>query len=488
MTTVDKFSSVKVLCVGDVMLDRFIGGDIKRISPEGPVPVISIRKAEKIPGGAANVARNISSLNGSCTLVGLIGDDEAGRTLVTEMKRDERISVQFVISAERPTTEKIRYVSQGQHVIRADIESSEDVTQDLELELINLISELLPGHSVVVLSDYAKGVLTDNVIRRTIQFAQEAKIPVLVDPKSQHLERYSGATVITPNSKELLAATGIDAGIDTDSAARACHAVLRNTTIENILVTRAEKGMTLLSRKKEPVHIAASAREVADVVGAGDTAIATLSMAVGAGADLEEAAALANCAAGVAVGKHGTATVTRSELLEALASVQKFSDDETSKRLLPLDEVKSRIGLWQKDGLRIGFTNGCFDILHIGHLKLLNFARSNCDRLVVAVNSDNSVKRLKGPSRPINDENDRALLLASLKMVDAVVVFDKDTPLEIIESICPDVLVKGADYQIDQIVGASFVLAHGGTVLRSKFVPGRSTTNVIAQISNENTK
>lgn len=485
MSTVDKFSSVKVLCVGDVMLDRFIGGDIKRISPEGPVPVISIRKAEKIPGGAANVARNISSLNGSCTLVGLIGDDESGRTLVTEIKRDERISVQFVVSAERPTTEKIRYVSQGQHVIRADIESAEDVSQALELELINLISRLLPGHSVVVLSDYAKGVLTDNVIRRTIQFAQEAKIPVLVDPKSQHLERYSGATVITPNSKELLAATGIDPGIDTDSAVRACHAVLSNTTVENILVTRAEKGMTLLSRKKEPVHIAASAREVADVVGAGDTAIATLSMAVGAGADLEEAAALANCAAGVAVGKHGTATVTRSELLEALASVQKFSDDETSKRLLPLDEVKSRIGLWQKDGLRIGFTNGCFDILHVGHLKLLNFARSNCDRLVVAVNSDDSVKRLKGPSRPINDENDRALLLASLKMVDAVVVFGEDTPLEIIEAICPDVLVKGADYQIDQIVGASFVLAHGGAVLRSEFVPGRSTSKVIAQISSK---
>lgn len=466
------------------MLDRFVGGDIKRISPERPVPVISIRKTEQIPGGAANVARNISSLSGSCTLVGLIGDDDAGRTLVSELECDTRVSVQFVTSNDRPTTEKLRYISQGQHVIRADIECAEDLSRDLELELLDLVSRVLPGHHVVVLSDYAKGVLTDTVIRRTIQLAQEAKVPVLVDPKSQHLERYSGATVITPNSKELLAATGIDPAIDNGSAVKACHAVLSNTTIENILVTRAEKGMTLLGRKKEPIHIAASAREVADVVGAGDTAIATLSLAVGAGAELEEAAALANCAAGVVVSKHGTATVTRSELLETLASAQKFSDDETSARLFVLDDVKSRIALWRKDGLRIGFTNGCFDILHVGHLKLLNFARSNCDRLIVAVNSDASVKRLKGPTRPINSEIDRATLLASLKMVDAVVIFEEDTPLEIIESIAPEVLVKGADYEIDQIVGASFVLAHGGSVLRSEFVPGRSTSNVIAQISN----
>ncbi|WP_092301085.1 D-glycero-beta-D-manno-heptose-7-phosphate kinase [Bradyrhizobium sp. Ghvi] len=488
MSTVDKFSSVRVLCIGDVMLDRFIGGDIKRISPERPVPVISIRKSEKIPGGAANVARNISSLSGSCTLIGLIGDDEAGRTLMGELERDTRISVQFVASAARPTTEKVRYVSQGQHVIRADIESDEDLPQALEQELLNLISRILPGHDVIVLSDYAKGVLTDTVIRRTVQLAQEAKIPVLVDPKSQHLERYSGATVITPNSKELLAATGIDPALDHDSAVRACHKVLSNTTIESILVTRAEKGMTLLSRKKEPVHISATAREVADVVGAGDTAIATLSLAVGAGAELDEAAAIANCAAGVAVGKHDTATVTRSELLEALSSTQQFSDNETSQRLFPLNDVKSRVALWKRDGLRIGFTNGCFDILHVGHLKLLNFARSSCDRLVVAVNSDESVGRLKGPTRPINNETDRALLLASLKMVDAVVIFEEDTPLEIIESICPDVLVKGADYQIDQIVGASFVLANGGSVLRSEFVPGRSTSSVIAQIASESTR
>lgn len=488
MSTVDRFSSVKVLCIGDVMLDRFIGGDIKRISPERPVPVISIRKAEKIPGGAANVARNVSSLSGSCTLVGLIGDDEAGRSLVNELERDAGISVQFVTSAERPTTEKVRYVSQGQHVIRADIECAENLSPDLEQELLDLISRVLPSHDVVVLSDYAKGVLTDSVIRRTIQLAQEAKIAVLVDPKSQHLERYSGATVITPNSKELLAATGIDPAIDNDSAIRACYSVLSNTTIDSILVTRAERGMTLLTRKRDPVHIAATAREVADVVGAGDTAIATLSLAVGARADLEEAAALSNCAAGVVVGKHGTATVTRSELLEALASAQKFSDGETSQRLFAIDDVKSRISLWKKDGLRVGFTNGCFDILHVGHLKLLNFARSNCDRLVVAVNSDASVRRLKGPTRPINDEADRSLLLASLKMVDAVVIFEEDTPLQIIESICPDVLVKGADYQIDQIVGASFVLAHGGAVLRSEFVPGRSTSNVIAQISNTSSR
>ena len=257
---------------------------------------------------------------------------------------------------------------------------------------------------------------------------------------------------------------------------------MQRTTIESILVTRAEKGMTLVTRKAGPVHIASSARDVSDVVGAGDTVIATLSLALGAAAGLEEAAALANIAAGISVGKHGTATVSRTELLEAFFELDRFREFGFETRLLSWDEASSRVGLWHRDGLRIGFTNGCFDILHVGHLKLLTYARSHCDRLIVGLNSDASTRRLKGPSRPVNTENDRAHLIAALNMVDAVVLFDQDTPQDIIEHLAPDVLVKGADYELKDIVGADFVLSHGGSVLRCELVPDRSTTQLIASV------
>ncbi|WP_020176024.1 D-glycero-beta-D-manno-heptose-7-phosphate kinase [Methyloferula stellata] len=482
MSVIDKFSSVKILCIGDVMLDRFIGGDVKRISPESPVPVISINTTAAIPGGAANVARNISSLSGQCTLVGLIGKDEAGQDLLAALGEDPRISIRLIEAANRPTTEKIRYVAQGQHIIRADRECADGVPAELEDELLAAAQALLPDHHVVILSDYAKGVLSDRVIGGVIRFAREHGVPVIVDPKSARLERYSGATLITPNSKEVQVATGLDPAVDDESAVAAGQSILQRTTIESILVTRGDKGMTLITRKAPPVHIAASAREVSDVVGAGDTVIATLSLALGAATSLEDAAFLANTAAGIAVAKHGTATVTRTELLDEFFQLERFHELGFETRLLSWDEASSRVALWRRDGLRIGFTNGCFDILHVGHLRLLNFARSNCDRLIVGLNSDASTRRLKGPTRPVNSETDRAHLIAALNMVDAVIVFDQDTPQEIIEHIIPDVLVKGADYELKDIVGADFVLSHGGCVLRCELVPDRSTTKLIASV------
>ena len=488
MTFVDKFSSVRILCIGDVMLDRFIGGDVNRISPESPVPIISIRKATVAPGGAANVARNIVALSGRCTLVGLIGKDEAGQDLIDVLSQDPEISIRLIRSSDRPTTEKTRYVAQGRQIIRADRECTDEIGSDIEDELISIVAQTAEQHQVIILSDYAKGVMTDRLIVEIIKVARKWALPVLVDPKSTRLSRYAGATVITPNSKELHAATGVDPSLDDHAAVRAAQIILRETTIESILVTRAEKGMTLVTRKARPIHIAASAREVSDVVGAGDTVISALSLAVGAGAALEEAASLANVAAGIVVGKHGTATVTRTELLAELSERNRLGEAGLETGLLTWNEASARIAVWRGDGLRIGFTNGCFDILHIGHLKLLTFARLNCDRLIVGLNSDASVRRLKGPTRPINRQADRAHLIAALNMVDAVVLFDQDTPKEIIEHLTPDVLVKGGEYQLHEIVGADFVLSRGGSVLRCELVPDRSTTGMIAQVAGGETR
>jgi D-beta-D-heptose 7-phosphate kinase/D-beta-D-heptose 1-phosphate adenosyltransferase len=358
----------------------------------------------------------------------------------------------------------------------------EKLSLELEDKLLGVISSVVRGHDVIVLSDYAKGVLTDRVIGATINAARELSIPIIVDPKSEQLERYAGATLVTPNSRELFAATGLDPALDDETAAAAGYSVLQRMDIRSLLVTRAEKGMTLITRGSDPVHISSTAREVSDVVGAGDTVIAALSLAIGAGGGLPEAASLANLAAGIVVGKRGTATVTRTELLAALAERNRFSEGIVETHLLSLQDVGSRTDLWRRDGLKIGFTNGCFDILHVGHIKLLNFARSHCDRLIVGLNSDASARRLKGPTRPINSQSDRAYLIAALNMVDAVILFDQDTPLNLIEEIKPDVLVKGADYTLQQIVGAEFVLKRGGTVLRCDLVPDRSTTKTLGEI------
>jgi len=481
MSLIERIAGVRVLCVGDVMLDRFIGGAVRRISPESPVPVLSVTGTEMFAGGAANVARNVAALGGRCTLVGVVGEDGAGLDLKRLVDATPGVSSAFVAMSERPTTEKTRFVAHGQHMLRADSEHAAPVPQAVEDRLIAAVSSHLAGHDVVVLSDYAKGVLTDRVIAETIARARAAGLAVIVDPKSADLKRYDRATLVTPNASEVLLATGIDPASD-EGAVAAGRKILAETGIDAILVTRAERGMTLVSRDAAPLHIASRAREVADVVGAGDTVVATLSLAVGAKAALGEAARIANAAAGIVVGKRGTATPTRSELVEELDGGVRRGLAPPQVKVLTREEAQERRAAWQQDGLKVGFTNGCFDILHVGHLAILDFARAHCDRLVVGVNTDASVKRLKGPERPVNSEADRALLLAALAMVDAVVLFGEDTPQEIIAELQPDVLVKGADYTVAQIVGADIVLTRGGEVLRCELVPGRSTTSTIARL------
>ncbi len=478
----ERFSNVRVLCIGDVMLDRFISGDVRRVSPESPVPVLSVSGSQSFPGGAANVARNVASLGGTCTLIGVIGPDPAGRELQHAVESIGGLTCEFCICANRPTSEKTRFVAHGQHMLRTDSELAAAVGEDIQAAILRAIERLAPAHDVMVLSDYAKGVLTDKVVSGAIAIAAALRMPVAVDPKSVKLGRYAGATVITPNSKEVLDATGIDPTEDDAHAASAGAAILRDCGVQNVLLTRAHRGMTLVGANVAASHIRASAREVFDVVGAGDTVIATVALALGAQLDLPEAARLANVAAGIVVGKRGTATVTQTELAEELLRVEGGTLAAMQSKIMALEEVVHLAHTWRKNGFKVGFTNGCFDILHIGHLSILSFARQNSGKLIVAVNSDASVRRLKEAGRPINQESDRAMVLAALSVVDAVVVFDEDTPLQLIERIDPDVLIKGGDYTVDTIVGSSHVLARGGQVLTCPLIPGRSTTRVLSLV------
>ncbi|GAC1308797.1 MAG: D-glycero-beta-D-manno-heptose-7-phosphate kinase [Steroidobacteraceae bacterium] len=479
MSVTDRLTDVRVLCIGDVMLDRFVTGHVKRISPESPVPILSISGMQAFPGGAANVARNIASLGGRCTLASVVGEDSVARELIETLHKVDRVRCEFCVSAGRPTSEKIRFVAQGQHMLRADAEVTAAVSPAIVSELLSRVERLAADQDVIVLSDYAKGLLTDEVVHACIEIAKRHDLPVVVDPKSIDFRRYAGATVITPNSKEALDATGIDPTDDDRQALAAGNAILANSAVGAVLLTRAHRGMTLVRPEEPPVHIEASAREVFDVVGAGDTAIATLALALGAKLDLAEAARLANFAAGVVVGKHGTATVTQTELADEVQRLSRGSLQGLAAKIISPEEAVELARTWRKNGFKVGFTNGCFDILHVGHLSILSFSRQNCGRLVVALNSDASVKRLKEPGRPINPEKDRAMVLAALSVVDAVVVFDEDTPLSLIEALNPDVLVKGADYTLENIVGAKHVLANGGKVLTCDLIPGRSTTRMV---------
>jgi D-beta-D-heptose 7-phosphate kinase/D-beta-D-heptose 1-phosphate adenosyltransferase len=482
MSSITHFGQVRVLCVGDVMLDRFVTGNVRRISPESPVPVLSIRSSKSVPGGAANVARNISSLGGECTLVSAVGTDEAARELRFQLDCVSRIAPELIEIEGRPTTEKVRYVAQGQHMLRTDVETTDPIDAEAQERVLSRVEQCLPQHHVVVLSDYAKGVLSDGLISGVIGLARARGIPVVVDPKSSVFERYAGATIITPNGKEVHEATGIDPTEDDAKTLVAGRDLIARAGLEHVLVTRAHRGMSLVSKSGGIVHIPASAREVFDVVGAGDTVVATLALALGAGFEVEEAARLANSAAGIVVGKRGTATVSQAELQQAYSFSQAGQPVATTSKVLGQQEAKRLVELWREAGFSVGFTNGCFDILHVGHLAILDYARAQCQRLIVGLNSDASVRRLKGMDRPVNVQSDRALLLSGLAAVDAVVIFDEDTPLQTIEALQPDVLVKGADYTVDKIVGADVVLGRGGQVLTCNLVPGRSSTKVIEKL------
>src|SRR6266850_2339200 len=447
-----------VLCVGDVMLDEFVYGEVSRISPEAPAPVIAVQRSETNIGGAGNVACNIASLGARCIFVGLVGEDEAGAKLKTQLSQQSLIESVLVCDSTRPTTRKVRFVSEhfSTHMLRADWELAQSASAEIEQKLIDAIVPLLPRADIVLLSDYAKGVLTARVIRNVIETARKLGKRVIVDPKNANFAVYRGATLLTPNRREFAEATRSPADSGT-SIAEAAQEAMQLADCEAMLVTQSEHGMTLVPRNGEAIHVPAHPVKVRDVSGAGDTVAAALAVSLAAGADWETALRMANAAAAVAVGKKGTAIVTSAELRRKILPHAFLAAEE--KIIAAGGDLESHLLDWRKQGLRVGFTNGCFDILHPGHVKVLTAARGACDRLIVGLNSDASTKRLKGKGRPVQDERARAEVLEA---VDLVVIFEEDTPIKLIALIKPSVLVKGGDYSRGQVVGHEVVEAYGG--------------------------
>lgn len=468
--SIPDFSSTLVIVAGDVMLDRYLFGSTGRISPEAPVPVVHVRETDDRPGGAANVAVNLASLGTATRLVGVVGNDAAGDSLEAILER-RGISCRFARAADRPTITKTRVQSRGQQLIRLDEENAAPLTGK---DMLDALKTALDGAGAVILSDYGKGALAE--VSAMIAACRSAGIPVLVDPKGTDFGKYRGATLITPNQSEFEAVAG-RCDSEEELVARG-RAMMADLELDALLITRSEKGMLLLEEGSEPLFLSTQAREVYDVTGAGDTVIATLAAAVASGQDLPAAAALSNLAAGLVVRKIGVASVTPGELSVAL-----HSRGQGGRGLVDEKTLLALVAEARDRNERVVMTNGCFDILHAGHVAYLEEAKSLGDRLIVAVNDDASVKRLKGDTRPINTLDDRMLVLGGLAAVDWVVPFAADTPAQLIAAVLPDILVKGGDYRPEEIAGAREVLENGGEVRVLAFRDGHSSSRIIARLS-----
>lgn len=466
---------VRVLVVGDIMLDRYIWGEVERISPEAPVPVVRALHRSEQPGGAANVAMNIVGLGAQATLFGFCGEDADRTALETCLSRSGVESALTAVGSH-PTTCKLRIVGGRQQMLRLDTEQTDGYPSEAYAALLQRLEAALETAHALVLSDYAKGVLSEEFCRQAIAVARRRGIPVLVDPKQRDFSRYRGATAICPNLAELSVATGVPAK-NVEALLTAGQQLVPALDLSCLVATMSDKGMAIL-REGSRFIAPAVARQVFDVSGAGDTAIATLALSVASGLTMETAVQLANAAAGIVVGKVGTVPVARDELLTSLMPEIELQAQE---KVLSLEALRVRASAWRAEGQTIVFTNGCFDLLHIGHITLLEDARREGDRLVVAINSDASVSTLKGPTRPIVGEKERSRILAALAAVDAVVVFGEPTPLRVIEALRPDVIVKGGDYTEDTVVGAREVRSWGGRVKIVPIVEGFSTTKLIAR-------
>jgi D-beta-D-heptose 7-phosphate kinase/D-beta-D-heptose 1-phosphate adenosyltransferase len=471
------FGPGRVLVVGDLMLDIHLWGDVTRISPEAPVPVVRLTRRSETPGGAGNVLLNLAALGIEATGAGFIGDDEAGRRLVRRFDEAGIATDPLVCWDGRPTIVKTRVIGGHQQMIRIDEEPTAPVSAADQERLIEKARDALDqGFDAIILSDYQKGALSERLCRCLITEARRRTIPILVDPKGRDFLRYVHATTLTPNRLEFDAAAGQSDNSDA-SFRDAGHRLRKELGLEFLLVTQGERGLSLFDDRGVS-DFPARAREVFDVSGAGDTVIAALTAGIVSGLDLDDALALANLAAGLVVGKVGTTPIQREELCEAVRAEQIVSH---LHKVSSLETLLQRVADWRAKGERIVFTNGCYDLLHVGHVTLLARAQREGTKLIVGLNTDRSVRALKGDSRPVVTQDDRAQVLASLVSVDAVVLFDETTPLRLIEAIRPEVLVKGGDYTEEQVVGADLVKSWGGKVVLVPLVEGRSTTRLLSK-------
>jgi D-beta-D-heptose 7-phosphate kinase/D-beta-D-heptose 1-phosphate adenosyltransferase len=470
---------VRVACVGDLMVDRFVYGEVSRVSPEAPVPVLARSRELLMLGAAGNVARNVAALGGEVSLVGVIGDDAEGKRALRLVEEEAGVEPYLVTDSDRPTTLKTRFISHGQQLLRVDLEVSRAVVAGVEQRLVRTVRDAAKDAGAILLSDYGKGVVTDAVIAAAREAAAASGGKVVVDSKARSFARYGAVDLIKPNAAEVAHATDLPTETDAEIEVALARA-LELCEARAILVTRASKGISLAVRGQPVRHFPTAAREVFDASGAGDTTLAALGLALAADVPIEDAIAFAQLASGVAVGKVGTATVSPDEMVEAALSAH-FAPAEA--KVATPQRLADQVARWRAKGLKVGFTNGCFDILHKGHVAYLAQARAWCDRLVVGLNDDAGVRRLKGEDRPVNDLESRALVLAGLGSVDLVAPFEEDTPIKLIEAVRPDVLIKGADYTEAEVVGAAEVRGWGGEVRLAPIVEGYSTTAAIAKLS-----
>lgn len=474
----ERIKGLKVLCVGDIVLDQFVYGDTNRVSREAPVPVLEEKRRERMLGAAGNVVRNVAALGATPIPVSLIGDDAEGEALQALIEAAGVMRAHLIVETGRRTAMKTRFVSGGHQMLCVDRDPLPGGQVDTETRLLAEIEKAVAAADVAILSDYGRGLVSREVAQALIEACRSRGIPVCVDPRGRDFTRYDGATVIKPNALELSEECGRAVGSDEEARAGLESVMARLDRTESLIVTRSSLGMTARRKDGECFHVRSRPRPVYDVSGAGDTAISMLALALGAGADLKSAMRAADLAAGLVVTKVGTATVTAEEIL---TEERMRESGEASAKLKSRDAVAEASARWKAMGLKVGFTNGCFDLLHPGHVSLLRQARAECDRLIVGLNSDSSVRRLKGADRPVNNEVSRAIVLGSLESVDQIVVFDEDTPSDLIEAIKPDVYVKGADYTIEQLrpLGGEAVMRHGGRIHLVKLEDGHSTTAMI---------
>ncbi len=473
----NRVKDVKVLVVGDLMLDEYLWGKAERISPEAPVQVVEVTREDIRLGGAGNVINNLVALGCQVTALSVIGGDQNG-VLLQRAFTGKGVDVSGVFEDPmRSTSKKTRVVAANQQIVRIDRETRDEISPQFEEKILDFVRAREGEFQAILISDYAKGVLTPRTLAGIIAAGRRRGVPVAVDPKGNDYGRYRGASILTPNRREAEIASGTTIA-DDESLTRAAARLLAQVELDALLITRSEQGMSLFPAQGQPIHIPTVALEVFDVTGAGDTVLATLGAGLACGMTFSDAACLANVAAGIAVGKIGTSTVTPTEIIEALSHGHQDSDTKIKN----LDVLAVIVGAEKERGKRVVFTNGCFDLLHAGHVKYLQKARSFGDLLVLGLNSDSSVRRLKGEKRPLIAEGERAHILAALDCIDYVVIFPEDTPLRLIETLRPDVLVKGGDYTPEGVVGKEVVESYGGRVELVEFVDGKSTTGIIEKI------